>query len=89
MRLAFVTPRYGTEILGGAETQVRDYAERLASAGHSVEVLTSCAVDHHTWANALPPGESLAEGVRVRALVPARVAERFARFAAPARLIAK
>jgi glycosyltransferase involved in cell wall biosynthesis len=66
VRLAFVTPRYGTEILGGAETQVRDYAERLASAGHSVEVLTSCAVDHHTWANALPPGESLAGGVLVR-----------------------
>jgi GTPase len=33
--------------------------------------------------------EDTAEGVRVRALVPARVAERFARFAAPARLIAK
>ena len=32
--------------------------------------------------------ENTAEGVRVRALVPARVAERFARFAAPARLIA-
>ena len=54
MRLAFVTPRYGAEILGGAETQVRDYAERLAAAGHDVEALTTCAVDHHTWRNALP-----------------------------------
>ena len=66
MRLAFVTPRYGAEILGGAETQVRDYAERLAAAGHDVETLTTCAVDHHTWRNALPPGESVATGVRVR-----------------------
>ena len=31
MRLAFVTPRYGAEILGGAETQVRDYATAAAS----------------------------------------------------------
>ena len=66
MRLAFVTPRYGPEILGGAETQVRDYAERLAAAGHEVEVLTSCVVDHHTWADALPAGESSVAGVRVR-----------------------
>ena len=66
MRLAFVTPRYGADILGGAETQVRDYAERLAAAGHDVEVLTTCAVDHHTWLNALPPGESVVAGVRVR-----------------------
>ena len=66
MRVAFVTPRYGAEILGGAETQVRDYAERLAAAGHGVEVLTTCAVDHQTWLNALPPGQSVAAGVRVR-----------------------
>ncbi|HEY2704746.1 MAG TPA: glycosyltransferase family 4 protein [Candidatus Dormibacteraeota bacterium] len=66
MRLAFVTPRYGPEILGGAETQVRDYAERLAAAGHQVEVITSCAVDHHTWADALPAGDSSVAGVRVR-----------------------
>jgi GTP-binding protein HflX len=33
--------------------------------------------------------EDTADGVRVRALVPARVAERFARFAAPATLIAE
>jgi glycosyltransferase involved in cell wall biosynthesis len=66
VRLAFVTPRYGAEILGGAETQVRDYAERLAGAGHEVEVLTTCVVDHHTWADALPAGESSVAGVRVR-----------------------
>jgi glycosyltransferase involved in cell wall biosynthesis len=66
VRLAFVTPRYGQEVLGGAETQVRDYAERLVAAGHDVEVLTSCAVDHHGWANALPAGVTAAAGVRVR-----------------------
>ena len=65
MRLAFVTPRYGPEILGGAETQVRDYAERLAAGGHRIEVLTTCAVDHHTWADALPAGETEIAGVRV------------------------
>jgi glycosyltransferase involved in cell wall biosynthesis len=66
VRLAFVTPRYGPEVLGGAETQVRDYAERLAAAGHEVEVLTTCALDHHTWLDALPAGESRLAGVTVR-----------------------
>jgi glycosyltransferase involved in cell wall biosynthesis len=66
VRLAFVTPRYGQEVLGGAETQVRDYAEHLTAAGHRVEVLTTCAVDHHGWENALPAGETAVGGVRVR-----------------------
>jgi glycosyltransferase involved in cell wall biosynthesis len=66
VRLAFVTPRYGPEVLGGAEALVRDYAERLAAAGHQTEVLTTCAIDHHTWANALPAGDSSIAGVRVR-----------------------
>jgi len=57
MRLAFVTPRYGTEIIGGAETLGRQVAERLA-AHHSTEVLTTCAgQDYHRWTNVHPPGE--------------------------------
>ena len=29
MRLAFVVPRYGEDVVGGAETLVRGYAERM------------------------------------------------------------
>jgi glycosyltransferase involved in cell wall biosynthesis len=40
-------------------------AEHLAAAGVPVEVLTTCAVDHFTWADALPPGTTVERGVPV------------------------
>jgi glycosyltransferase involved in cell wall biosynthesis len=80
MRLLWVVPRYGPEVLGGAETLVRHLATRAAPADWSVEVATTCAVDHVTWANALPPGAAEVDGVRVhRFPVGPRDAERFAR----------
>lgn len=63
--LAFVCPRYGTEVLGGAETVVREIAERLHARGLPVEILTTCAVDHHTWENAYPPGMAYVNEVLV------------------------
>lgn len=59
-------PRYGDEILGGAEAQAREQARGLAARGHEIEVLTTCAVDHNTWANDLPPGPDLDGEVKVR-----------------------
>jgi len=67
VKLAFVTPRYGPEVIGGAETAARMLAERLARrSGWEVEVLTSCALDHLTWENVEPEGTSSLNGVRVR-----------------------
>jgi len=66
MKLAIVVPRYGPGIVGGAEMLCRDYALRLHAAGHSVEVLTTCARDHFTWRNELPAGLHVVEGVPVR-----------------------
>ena len=54
---AIVAPRYpegGT--VGGAETLLRQLALYLAEAGWSVDFLTTCAQDHHTWANSVPAG---------------------------------
>lgn len=65
-RLAFVVPRYGPEVLGGAETHCRVLAESLAEDGADVEVLTTCASDHFTWRNDHPPGASELNGVTVR-----------------------
>jgi glycosyltransferase involved in cell wall biosynthesis len=65
LRLALVSPRYGTDIVGGAETVCREYAERLSRRGHRVEVLTTCARDHFTWRNELPPGPTRINGVPV------------------------
>jgi glycosyltransferase involved in cell wall biosynthesis len=55
LRLAIVVPRFG-DLIGGAELHARWLAEHLATAGHAVEVFTTCATDHTTWENALAPG---------------------------------
>lgn len=65
MKLACVVQRYGADIAGGSEAHCRAVAERLAGR-HDVTVLTSCARDYVTWANAYAPGDSLDSGVRVR-----------------------
>lgn len=61
-RIAFVIQRYGR---GGAETLCQRVAERLAARGRDVTVLTTCALDHRTWANHFPSGETIERGVRV------------------------
>lgn len=55
--LAFVPPRYGTDVVGGSESVMREAAHGLAERGWDVEVLTTCASSHYTWANDHPPGE--------------------------------
>ena len=64
-RIAFVIQRYGSEVVGGAEALCRAIARHLAPHW-VIEVLTTCAIDHMTWANALPAGTSEVEGVTVR-----------------------
>lgn len=48
-RIAFVTPRYGEHILGGAESQMRLNAELLAQRGHHVEVFSTSVKNLLTW----------------------------------------
>lgn len=66
MKLACVIHRFGPQITGGSEAHCRAIATHLAAAGHDVEILTSCATDYVTWANALPEGESRDGALRVR-----------------------
>lgn len=65
-RIAFVPPRYGPDVLGGAEAALREMAEGLLARGYPVEILTTCARNHFTWANDLPSGESMVNGITVR-----------------------
>ena len=60
-----MAPRFGPEVLGGAEALVRHLAMRAAPPEWDVEVATTCAVDHVTWANAVPSGESVESGITV------------------------
>ena len=55
---AFVCPRFSDQTtVGGAETLLRRLAEHTAANGHQVTILTTCARDHFTWRNEIPPGE--------------------------------
>lgn len=66
-RIGFVVPRYGEDVLGGAETLARGLAEQLTSRRLAdIEVLTTCVRDHLTWENELPAGESRVNDVSVR-----------------------
>lgn len=66
MKIAFVLPRYGPAVIGGAETAARLLAEHLVGLkGWSVDVLTTCAEDFVTWDDVYEPGEQWINGVRV------------------------
>ena len=61
-----MTPRYGPQVMGGAEGAARSLAEHLvADLGHEVEVFTTCALDHLTWDDVLDPGTTMVNGVSV------------------------
>lgn len=64
--VAFVTPRYGPDVVGGSEAVMREAAHGLAARGWEVEVLTTPARDHYTWADAYPQGTSEVDGVTIR-----------------------
>jgi len=64
VKIGIVVQRYGQKVVGGAETHSRLLAERFA-ARHNVTVLTTRALDYRTWANALPDGSQMSNGVKV------------------------
>lgn len=65
--VALVPPRYGPGVIGGAETVLAEMAHGLRDRGVPVEILTTCARDHFTWANEFPVGATvLADGVMLR-----------------------
>lgn len=64
--IAFVTPRYGRDVLGGAERGAQVWAEQLAARGFTVEALTTNAVDLIGWGTAPLPEIEVINGVTVR-----------------------
>ena len=66
MKIAVAIPRYGRNVLGGAEVLGASYAKKLQERGHSVEVVTTCAESHYGWRNLLPEGVSFENGLTVR-----------------------
>jgi glycosyltransferase involved in cell wall biosynthesis len=65
-RLALVPARFGPGLVGGAEIVLGQMARRLQARGWEVEILTTCALDHHGWENLLPAGKAVEDGMLVR-----------------------
>jgi len=66
-RAAVILPRYGASLGGGAETLTRELFLKLIEHGviASGEVWTTCAIDHRTWKNELPPGKTIEDGIPI------------------------
>jgi glycosyltransferase involved in cell wall biosynthesis len=64
MNVAWVVPRYGDEVGGGAEELCRRTVDLLRDHVAST-VLTTCALDYRTWANHFEAGETRLAGARV------------------------
>jgi len=65
-RYAFVVPRFGAGIAGGAETLSGELAKNLLLRGDEVEILTTCARDNRTWENAFPEGDAIEDGLPIK-----------------------
>ena len=65
-RYAFVVPRFGDDIAGGAETLVGTLASHLSKRGNRIQILSTCARDNRTWANEFPEGDAIAHGLPVK-----------------------
>ncbi|NNN10652.1 MAG: glycosyltransferase family 4 protein [Acidimicrobiaceae bacterium] len=65
-KISFVTPRFGSDITGGAEFAARMIAERLAKRGYTVEALTTVAGDIASWEASYDEGEKNENGVIVK-----------------------
>ena len=63
-KVAIVVQRCHPDVVGGSETLAWHYATLLREA-YEVDVLTTTAVDTTEWANTLPAGPELKDGVRI------------------------
>lgn len=66
MKLGLLTPRYGTDVVGGTEHWLRQLVENLTRLkGWEIEVFTTCARSAETWADDYPSGATTINGVTV------------------------
>ena len=67
-KIAFVSPWYGDDITGGAETELYELIRHLSAAGISVEVLTTCVRSFRDdWnVNYHKAGVRVEKGIQVR-----------------------
>ncbi|MFN7952587.1 MAG: glycosyltransferase family 4 protein [bacterium] len=66
MKLAFVIPRFAEGLVGGAETLALEVLRHLPRSRYQAEVWTTCALDHHSWADHFPEGTTRVGDLTVR-----------------------
>jgi len=67
MKLAFVCPRYGENVVGGAEQLCKQLAEKFVNELNvDVDVITTCAEDYVTWKNVYNEGNSIINNVTIK-----------------------
>ena len=64
-RIGIVVQRCHESVVGGAEALAWQYASLLKD-DYEVDVLTTTAVDAAYWANALPEGVEMRDGITIR-----------------------
>lgn len=65
-KIGIVTPRYGVDVLEGAESGICGWAEQLAARGYTVEALTTTTIDMVNWGDHTSPGVEHLNGVTIR-----------------------
>jgi glycosyltransferase involved in cell wall biosynthesis len=67
MKLAFVCPRYGENVIGGAEQLCKQLAERfVCESNNTIDIITTCAEDYVTWKNKYSEGNSIINNVHIK-----------------------
>ena len=67
MKLSFVTPRFGKDIVGGAEFAIGQLAKNCVEFGDvQAEILTTTAGDERTWSQKYDVGSETIDGVVVK-----------------------
>ena len=67
MKLSFVTPRFGKDIVGGAEYAIGQLAKNCVEFGDvQAEILTTTAGDERTWSQKYDVGSETIDGVVVK-----------------------
>lgn len=67
MKLSFVTPRFGKDIVGGAEFAVAQLAANCGKFGSiEAEILTTTAGDERTWSKKYEVGSEIVDGITIR-----------------------
>ena len=64
--LRIVVPRYGSSVVGGAESAMRQLGHALASRGWRVQVWTTTAIDEATWSDGFSAGVEWDGDIKVR-----------------------